>query len=158
MVGQSLKCRIQGLLPWLRNTFFASFLTLFALFIINIVLLLPVFQHILASVPMGIHQWIWTSESREQMRWSKLFKSKLIWARVLLQWSFIRPATWLCWASYSHVKWGINTCPRLPTGLLWTSNNNRCTTETVKIQIQLTYARHSQLYFHLTLITALRGR
>ena len=43
-------------------------LTLFVLLIINIMLLLPIFQHILDAVPIRINQYIWTSESREQIR------------------------------------------------------------------------------------------
>ena len=73
MVDHSLKCRIQGLLPWLRNTFCVCVcifknLTLFVLLIINIMLLLAIFQHILDAVPIRINQYIWTSESREQIR------------------------------------------------------------------------------------------
>lgn len=50
--------------------FFCIFknLTFFVLLIINIMLLLTIFQHILTSVPIGINQCIWTLESRGQIR------------------------------------------------------------------------------------------
>lgn len=58
MEDQKFKIRIQDLLPRLRKY-------IFVLFTIKIMLLSPVFQHILTPVPMRIKQWILTSESRE---------------------------------------------------------------------------------------------